>query len=183
MRKIIAILAALGIAAGAGLFVTGTASADPVIGSCPAGKSTINYTPGLTNEAADVHEAGDEQSGLCTFLSPAGLSKSFTTSFAGTRDQAACTNVLGKNATGTQTFVWDDGTTSEWDYTTISVQNVNGSTITTLRGQITADSATFAGVSVNQVVAFPNTQLSACTQPGGLTQQSGPSTYTFAKLS
>ena len=169
-------LCAAAVAAAVFLVAPKPTMADVVLGTCPLGISTITYTPGVTDTPQEVFQEGSEQSGLCTFVLPFGL-RSFTTEFSGTLT-TSCTELLTGSDSGEQTFLWSNGLTSEWSFSSVTSQTASGNTVATYTGPLSADSEFLPGVTVIQVVTYTNLTVESCEE-NPLTEQSGTSTYTF----
>ncbi|MGV9314181.1 hypothetical protein ACWDR0_18670 [Streptomyces sp. NPDC003691] len=150
------------------------ASASPALVTC-VGSTTVAFSPGLTNTEQTVSVSGQDTANLCVSLTHPQLT-SFVAPFSGTATQS-CTSLFA-GGSGTETLHWNNGTTSTWEYTN-SFSNVNGTKVGTSTGPIT--SGTLAGAEVTQTITFPNTDLSACSTPSGLTGLTGLDTWTLTR--
>jgi hypothetical protein len=181
MKRTFATLVATGITVGIGLFAPQVSSATPelVLGTCPTGTSTITYEPGVTDEPTTVMQTGKEESGTCTFVSPLGV-RSFTAEFTGELI-TSCTELLTGSDSGTQTFHWNDGLQSYWEFTSVTSQTAEGNVVAVYSGKLTRDSSFLPGAAVTQVVTYSNLTVESC-QAEPMTEQSGTSTYVFSLL-
>jgi hypothetical protein len=177
MKRTMAILVAASLAVASVLVAPQPAMA-LTLGTCPAGTSTITYTPGLTDTPQEVFQEGEENSGPCVFLIPFG-NKSFKTSFSGEL-VTSCTDLLGQDE-GSQTFYWSDGKKSYWNFSSITSTAANGNTVATYTGRLTTASQFLPGAQVIQVITYTNLTLDNCDEEP-LTEQTGTSTYTFTNL-
>jgi hypothetical protein len=160
----------------AGICLTAPQASAQTLGTCPLGTTQVTYTPGITAEPSEVFQEGSESSGLCVFVLPVGLA-SFTTAFSGEL-VTSCTELLTGEDSGSQTFFWNNGQESYWEFTSITSQNASGNTVATYRGTLSPESERFPGAFVVQVVTYLNLTLDDCLN-SALTEQSGTSTYTF----
>lgn len=176
-RTLSAVGLTVAVVIGMSLTAAPPALAAPVLGACPSGTSTITYTPGITDEPAEVVQEGTEQSGPCLFVIPLGLTASFTTEFSGTLT-TSCTELLTGEDSGTQTFFWSNGLESYWEFESITSQTANGNTVGTYTGRLSPASEFLPGARVIQVVTYTNLTVESCAATP-LTEQNGTSTYTF----
>jgi hypothetical protein len=142
------------------------------------GRVEINYSPGLTYTEQTVAVGGQDTAEVCTSLTHPQL-HSFVGPFTGT-GQRSCLDLLAEGS-GTQTLYWNGSTTttSHWEWTGHPTQT-GSLLIVVTTGPIT--SGTLAGATLTQELIVTADTLNACTQPGGLTQLHGPSTWEFTDL-
>jgi hypothetical protein len=93
----------------------------------------------------------------------------------------SCLSLSTSGIRATETLYWNGGTTlsSTWENTNY-VQLVNGVLVSTLTGPIT--SGTLAGATLTLITTLLPSELTACTEPGGLQEISGLSTWIFTGL-
>lgn len=181
MKRTLATLVATGLALGIGLVAPQVTSASPqlVLGTCPSGTSTITYDPPVTDETTETTQTGEEESGPCTFASPLGV-RTFTTEFSGEL-VTSCTELLTGQDSGTQTFRWDNGLVSYWEFTSVTSQTASGNTVASYSGRLSNNSTFLPGIVVTQVVTYENLTVESCEE-APLAEQSGTSTYVFSLL-
>jgi len=173
MRRITRLAVAVAAMTAAIVFTPAPASASLTLVSC-AGTTTLEHDPGLTNTVATVHQSGYESASCVSLLQPL-TPLSFTAEFEG--DITASCNTLFAPGSGTETFEWNTNETSVWSWTIISATSGNGTLLSVVAGPIITGK--FAGTNVTQVAAFPNTDLEACANPGGMTLTNGFATWQF----
>lgn len=137
---------------------------------CPAGNQTVSFSPGVTLTPRSVSVSFHAALGVCASLTqPQITSGSSSGNVTVTLD---CLDLLS-TTTGTQTFRWSDGQSSTLSFTR-TVTNVNGQTVITLTGPVTA--GLFTGRTAVFTVTEPALDLTACQSPQGLTSQAGVTT-------
>ncbi|MBM7774279.1 hypothetical protein JOD54_004483 [Actinokineospora baliensis] len=151
------------------------ARATPALVAC-VGDIEVNFSPGLSYTTQTVAVSGVETASTCTSLTHPNL-HSFTAPFAGNTERS-CLSLLAEG-NGDETLYWDNSTTSHWDWTSHPTQTGSALVVVTT-GLIT--SGTLTGATVTQELVVTASTLDACTQPGGLTQLQGPSTWQFTRL-
>ncbi|RLK58568.1 hypothetical protein [Actinokineospora cianjurensis] len=158
-----------------GLLTPTPAQATPALVAC-VGDVEVNFTPGLTYTTQTVAVSGSENATTCTSLTHPNL-RSFSAPFSGSTERS-CLALLAEG-TGDETLLWDNSTTSHWEWTSHPTQTGSALVVATT-GLIT--SGTLAGATVTQELVVTANTLDACTQPGGLTQLDGASTWQFTRL-
>jgi hypothetical protein len=152
------------------------AFATPTLVTC-VGSNEAHYSPGLTNEAQMTTLSGAD-TGNCTSLTHPSLT-SVADSFGGTIP-LSCTTVFSVQDI-VETLHWNGGTTltSSWTFdATFAI--VNSNIIVTLSGPIT--SGVLAGANLSLVTIVATADLLGCSQPGGVEDLSGASTWVFSSL-
>lgn len=137
---------------------------------CPAGNQTVSFSPGVTLTPQNVSVTFNAALGLCVSLTQPQITSG--TSSGNVTVALDCLDLLS-TTTGTQTFNWNDGQSSTLSFTR-TVTNLNGQTVLTLTGPITA--GLFTGRTAVFVIVQPALNLLACQTPQGLTSQSGVAT-------
>lgn len=138
--------------------------------ACPAGNQTVSFSPGVTLTPRTVTVAYDLALGVCVSLTQPGITSG--SSEGNVTLTLDCLDLLS-TSTGTQSFLWSDGRTSTLSFTrTVSI--VNGQTVLTLTGPITA--GVFSGRSAVLTVVEPALDVLACESAQGLTSQAGVTT-------
>ncbi|RKF24784.1 hypothetical protein D7I43_24610 [Micromonospora globbae] len=174
---------ALSIASAAALLlgflaVAQPASASTLISVTCTGTNVINYSPGLTNTPQTVTISGQDTAVACVDLARPLTQLSFVAPFSGTFT-TSCTALLA-GGTGTQTFHWNTGETSNWNWTLRFSNTVNGQLLAIADGPIT--SGLYAGAQVRQVITETTGDQTACFTPEGMTQNGGPSNWVITNL-
>ena len=150
------------------------AIAGPTLVVC-TGTDQVYFSPGVTNQEQLVALSGQD-SASCISLTHPQLS-SVSDPFDGVVPLSCSALQLGGQE-GAETLYWNgsDTQTSRWEYISY-IELVNGTVVATISGPITR--GVQSGARLNMVVTMLNTQLDACTRPGGLQTLSGPSQWVF----
>lgn len=178
MRKTVVSLASTVALLLGALAVPQPASASTLIWVTCTGTNVINYSPGLTNTPQTVTISGQDEALGCVDLARPFTPLRFVAPFSGTFS-TSCTALLA-GGTGTQTFQWNTGETSNWDWTLRFSNTVNGQLFAIADGPIT--SGLYAGANVRQVITEITEDLLACSTPEGMTQNGGPSNWLITNL-
>lgn len=162
-----------------GMLSANSASADTVLVTC-TGTNVITYEPGITYTEKTVHITGEDNAALCVDAAKPLELLSFEAPFSG-EFTTSCASVFS-GGTGTQTLKWKragelTGETSEWHWTMHFSTNANGQLLSIADGPIV--SGRYAGKQLRQVITVATGDQTACSQPGGLTETSGPSSWVF----
>ncbi|MEU0150455.1 hypothetical protein [Micromonospora fulviviridis] len=174
---------AISIAGGAALLlgplvVAQPASASTLISVSCTGTNVINYSPGLTNTPQTVTITGQDTGVACVDLARPLTPLSFIAPFSGTFT-TSCTALLA-GGTGAQTFQWNTGETSNWNWTLRFSNTANGQLVAIADGPVT--SGLYAGAQVRQVITETTGDQTACFTPEGMTQNGGPSNWVIINL-
>lgn len=142
------------------------------------GHNTAQFSPGLTNQPQTVTVTGQDVAAPCLSVTHPHL-RSFVGPFGGTA-QLSCADLLSSGS-GTETLYWNGGTTltSTWAWTQSVVQQ-GTFVVATVTGPITAGA--LEGATLIQTITVPVLNFDACTQPGGLTSNTGPSEWVFTNV-
>jgi hypothetical protein len=159
-------IAALLLACGALIVLTASASADPLLECSGSSHETLN--PGLTDTQQEVHAKSELNYSSCTNVENLLEGRTGVGSDEISAN-IACDDILTV-LTGTRTIKWNNGKTSVLDLTG-ELTNVLGEGIVTLAGTVT--SGEFEGATVGGQDEFVESDLDACTEPGGLKSITG----------
>ncbi|MGO1057266.1 hypothetical protein [Crossiella sp. CA198] len=157
------ILAACSLVPGAG--VAGASGLTLVL--CPLGTETSTYTPGLNNTVREITYSGSDTATCLSLGNP--LINSFVAPFSG-QFEGSCELSFDQDS-GTQTFDWNVGASSVWNYTSVVSTNPQGQVVVVLEGPIVAGQ--FTGATARQVVVLPELDLTACATETGITGRNG----------
>ncbi|MBW8485424.1 hypothetical protein [Actinomadura parmotrematis] len=138
--------------------------------TCPAGNQTVSFSPGVKTAPQTVTVTYNAALGVCASLSQPSITSG--TSGGTVTVTLSCADLLS-TTTGTQVFTWNTGQSSTLAFTR-TVTNVNGQTVITLRGKISA--GLFTGRTAVFTVVEPVLDLTACQTAAGLTSQAGVTT-------
>lgn len=168
-RRLLSAITALGMLIST-LFLAPAAHATdaaPALVTC-LGQATQNYSPGLTLTPR-----------LTTISSSASLDclgspDAVSTSFGPVSTQASC--LLGDlGGPTTVVYRWSDGSTSTIDLSFVVTRPL-GQTILTGTGTVTV--GLYQGSLVQVVYAYISPSIAACLSPSGVSQVSGPVSFT-----
>jgi hypothetical protein len=152
------------------------AFATPTLVTC-AGSNEAHYSPGLTNDEQMTTLSGAD-TGNCTSLTHPSLT-SVADAFGGTLP-LSCTTVFSVQDI-VETLYWNGGTTltSTWTFdATFTI--VNSNIVVTLSGPITG--GVLAGANLSLITVVATAELAGCSQPGGVEDLNGASTWVFSSL-
>lgn len=178
MRRIKALIT-MGVAVGAMTApVSAHAAALPLL-QC-TGDIVTTYSPGLTFAPQSVHVTVTEAYG--SEADPVGTCVVLGAPITGGFHQhsrtltLSCLSIL-ESTPITETFTWNNGSTSTVGFTTSRYTDADGETVIVREGTVTAGFD--SGALAEQTVTLLDTQLAACATPGGLSEISGLATLTF----
>jgi hypothetical protein len=163
MIRLIRTLAAviLGVAVGIPLGA-GSATADPLDLEC-TGTMSVTFTPGLTLTPTEQTVTTNEIYAPCTSAS----NPAVTSGQSGvTRHIVMGCLDLAQPGSGAETFTWNTGQTSEFNYNR-TISRIGGNTVVTLTGAITQ--GLFAGDAAVSVIVGPTVDTLKCLIPPGIT--------------
>lgn len=159
--------------------------AAPTVGaqtSEPAGVACIgtiglNYSPGLLLHPREVTASSR------TILAPCVSTDSSLNTGISERSRTFTTSCLdlngGASAFGQETFTWNNGQTSTFDYVS-TVAMVGGQTVIRRLGTIT--SGQFAGATAEEVLTHTTVALTDCVFEPGVTRRDGAVELTIGHL-
>lgn len=179
-RRCLAIVSCTAILGLPGFATTSVARAMDLQTLVCAGSASTSYNPGLTDTAQQLTVTVDEALGS----DASGVGACTTVGAPITGGTHHHTRVLTLSCQSaltptpiTEQFTWNTGATSTVSFTTSRYTDEGGETVITRVGTVTDGFG--AGDTATQTVTLLNSDLAACSSPGGLTHINGATTLTF----
>ncbi|NUR26870.1 MAG: hypothetical protein HOV83_13675 [Catenulispora sp.] len=179
MRKSAAVTIATALSAAAVVAAPTHAHAGLPLLQC-TGNIHTTYTPGLTDVPKPTDTTVDEAVG--TSARPLGTCLVLGALITGGTHHhervltLSCLSLL-QSTPITETVTWNNGSSSTFSFPTSSYDDVNGETVITRVGTVTAGFG--AGAPAQQEVVLANTALLGCSTPAGVTTIDGATTLTI----
>jgi hypothetical protein len=152
-----------------------TASADVADATC-VGTQTTTYSPGLTLVPAQQNIQISWIYAPCVSASEPAISSGLSSA---TRQASVSCLSIGQVGSSIRVITWNTGQTSTFSYNAMS-SIVNGDTVVTLTGSITA--GLFTGDAAEEVIVSPSLNLLGCLTPPGITSLFSTTTLVITSL-